>query len=403
MHPHTPPPEPVAPTMTDPRKHNTDDLPIAIDTLTALIEGELSGPEAREVRERLLDADADLAQRVELMSQDRVVLRTLGDELPPDGLDEVILAQLERAALLGLQAGEPGTRSLPVSRVGRQSPPRRHRMRWLQRPAGAGLAAAALLVLSVGVVMQIPPQRPRSTPLDPIAQTEIAADRPAAARSAADATQTAIAGDVPAPPRETTLAAAANTGDDGGTVLPDAAPVTGEIFTGDWDRALALLDEGRLLIRVRSASPEATHTRLEPLSTRSARAGEAWRIEQGVSEPLALAMQQKFAAPTADPADGYIAAADGARPPLVDPVLRAGRSALEGIYLVDARRDPAAIASLNAALSLGDGQVAVFEALVEPLDLPGVLTPDAVLWWSRPASSWFERRYVPVVIERVDR
>ncbi|QKK07100.1 MAG: hypothetical protein HND58_02280 [Planctomycetota bacterium] len=70
---------------------------------------------------------------------------------------------------------------------------------------------------------------------------------------------------------------------------------------------------------------------------------------------------------------------------------------------MDARRDSAAIASLNAALSLGDGQVAVFEALTEPLELPGVLTPDAVLWWSRPASSWSERRYVPVVIERVDR
>lgn len=118
--------------MPEDHQHTTE-LPIEIETLTALIEGELSGPEAHEVRERLLDADAELAQRVELMSQDRVVLRTLGDELPPEGLDEAILEQLERAALLGLQNGEPGTASLPVSRIGHLPQHRRRRMRWLHQ------------------------------------------------------------------------------------------------------------------------------------------------------------------------------------------------------------------------------------------------------------------------------
>ncbi|MFG0241179.1 MAG: hypothetical protein ACF8R9_00190 [Phycisphaerales bacterium JB054] len=387
--------------MPEDHQHNPD-LPIEIETLTALIEGDLSGPEAHEVRERLLDADAELAQRVELMSQDRVVLRTLGDELPPEGLDEAILEQLERAALLGLQNGEPGTASLPVSRVGRLPQHRRRRMPWLHRPAGAGLAAAALLVLSVGVVMQLLPSGPRPAPVGPLASGELAHDAAASDLSATEPSQTAIAGDVPTPPPETTLATevAAAKQD---PAHPGAAAVTGEIFTGDWDRALALLDEGRLLIRVRSASPEATLTRLEPLSARTARAGEAWRLEHDVTEPLAVAMHQKFAIPLPDPADQFIAAENGVRRPLVVPSLTEGRSALEGIYLVDARRDTAAIASLNAALSLGDGQVAVFEALAEPLELPGVLTPDAVLWWSRPASSWSERRYVPVVIERVDR
>lgn len=387
--------------MPEDHQHNTD-LPIEIETLTALIEGELSGPEAHEVRERLLDADPDLAHRVELMSQDRVVLRTLGDELPPEGLDEAILAQLERAALLGLQNGEPGTASLPVSRVGHLPQHRRRRMPWLHRPAGAGLAAAALLVLSVGVLMQFLPSGPRPSPVGPIASGETAADTAASAVSAAESARTAIAADVPTPPPETTLAAA-DTSAEQESSRPGTEPVTGEIFTGDWDRALALLDEGRLLIRVRSASPEATLTRLEPLSARPARAGEAWRVENDVTEPLAVAMHQKFAIPLPDPADQFIAAENGVRRPLVVPSLDEGRSPLEGIYLVDARRDSAAIASLNAALSLGDGQVAVFEALTEPLELPGVLTPDAVLWWSRPASSWSERRYVPVVIERVDR
>ncbi|QKK07099.1 MAG: hypothetical protein HND58_02275 [Planctomycetota bacterium] len=219
---------------------------------------------------RLLDADPDLAHRVELMSQDRVVLRTLGDELPPEGLDEAILAQLERAALLGLQNGEPGTASLPVSRVGHLPQHRRRRMPWLHRPAGAGLAAAALLVLSVGVLMQFLPSGPRPSPVGPIASGEVAADPAASAVSGAESARTAIAADVPKPPPETTLAAA-DTSADPAPARPGTEAVTGEIFTGDWDRALALLDEGRLLIRVRSASPEATLTRLEPLSARPAR------------------------------------------------------------------------------------------------------------------------------------
>ncbi len=79
-----------------------DRLPIDIDTLAALVEGDLDSREADEVRERLLTADPELAHRVEMMCQDRVAVRTLGDERPPAGLAEAVIARLEREALVGL-------------------------------------------------------------------------------------------------------------------------------------------------------------------------------------------------------------------------------------------------------------------------------------------------------------
>ncbi len=380
-----------------------DDLPIEADTLTALIEGELDGNTAHEVRERLLKADPELAQRVELMARDRVMLRTLGDETPPEGLGDEIIAQLEREALLGLRAGEPSTGSLPIARMARIHHRRTRRQgsgRWLTRPAGAGLAVAALLVLAAGVVLQLVPNSTPPAP-GPVASAETD-DTPLAVASETTSPAPVVAADVPDAPAA--LAAKTAAGDAAPAEIAEAAPVTGELFTDDWGRALALLDEGRLLVRVRSASPEATLARLEPLAARAPRAGQAWRLEDGVTEPIATAMQQKFAPTAVDTTPLRLAADAGPAEPLVDRShLQPARSAMAGLYLVDARRDTAAMASLNAALSLGDGQVAVFEELTEPLELPRVLTPEAVLWWSRPASSWVERRYVPVVIERVER
>lgn len=370
--------------------------PLDEDTLCALVEGDLDPEAAEAAHETLLSADPDLAQLVEMMSRDRVMVRTIGDETPPPGLDEVIIGRLEREVLLGLRSGEPGTRSLPVSQVGRE----RHRhqrggTRWLQRPAGAGLAAAALLVLAVGVVLQMLPARPQQPLVSPLAQGDTQADA-----AAEMVTPTAVAGDRPTPPTDPAVVPERVSPGPGTRLAGELAD--GEIFTGDWDRALALLDEGRLLIRVRSASPEATHARLVPLRERAPRAGQAWRLEEEVDPALAIAMQEKFAMPVADTGPLAIAADDTPARLMVEP-LDPPRTVLEGVYLVDARRDSSAIASLNAALSLGDGQVAVFEALPEPLELPAVLTPDAVLWWARPASSWSERRYLPVVIERVER
>ncbi len=380
-----------------------DDLPIEADTLAALIEGELDGDAAHEVRERLLTADPELAQRVELMAQDRVMLRTLGDETPPEGLGDEIIAVLEREALLGLRAGEPSTGSLPIARMARIHRRRTRRQgsgRWLTHPAGAGLAVAALLVLAAGVVLQLLPNSSPPTP-GPVASGETD-NSPLEIASETTSPAPVVAADVPDAP--VNLAAESAAGDAAPIEIADAAPVAGDLFTDDWDRALALLDEGRLLVRVRSASPEATLARLESFTARSPRAGQAWRLEDGVTESIATAMQQKFAPTEIDTSPLRMASDSGSAEPLVDQSNRQpARSVMEGLYLVDARRDTAAMASLNAALSLGDGQVAVFEELAEPLELPSVLTPEAVLWWSRPASSWAERRYVPVVIERVER
>ncbi|VAX41833.1 hypothetical protein MNBD_PLANCTO03-992, partial [hydrothermal vent metagenome] len=113
------------------------DLPIDIDTLAALVEGDLGCQEADAVRERLLAHDPELATRVEMMARDRVMLRTLGDEQPPAWLAESVLARLEREALLGLAEGDPLTGSLPISSVRTVRPSRlAGAARWMFSPAG---------------------------------------------------------------------------------------------------------------------------------------------------------------------------------------------------------------------------------------------------------------------------
>lgn len=373
------------------------DFPVDLDTLGALVEGDLEAREAEAVRERVLRADPDLARRIEMMAEDRVMLRLLPDEPAPEGLGEAVVARVEREALLGLSGGD-GDGPIPISRYETQ----REGRRWLTTPAGAGLAAAALLALVVGVMMQtLPwngggpaPAGPRADALaggDPVRDVQPLAMAPleAARAVAADAPAAADVAELRAEP-----------GAEGLTLA--ALEESERTFTDDWDRALALLREGRLLVRVRSASPPETLARLEPLHARSSRAGEAWRLEETVSQTVASAMHARYA-PASQGASLMLAdgAAAARAEPLADPVSQ--RSALEAIFLADARCDRSAMASLLAALSLGDGQVAVFEELAEPLELPGVYTPDAVLWWSRPVQDWAERRHVPVVLERVER
>ncbi|VAX36143.1 hypothetical protein MNBD_PLANCTO03-1938, partial [hydrothermal vent metagenome] len=214
-------------------------------------------------------------------------------------------------------------------------------------------------------------------------------------------------GDVPPPP-EDERAGLALTG--GEALAPDPAM----LFTNDWDRALALLAEGRLLVRVQSADPTRTIAQLGRFTDRATRPGEAWRLETEVAEPIAVAMETRFA-PVVLPDDSRnkplaFAADEGvgeARESLSMAQLQqqhkvAPSSPLEAVYMADTRLDRAAMASLRSALSLGNGQVAVFEELASPIELPRVLTPDAVLWWGRPVREWSARVYVPIVVERMD-
>lgn len=367
-----------------------EDLPVEVDTLAALVEGDLDDREADRVREALLRADPELARRVELMAHDRVALRTLPDAPPPAGLAEAITEQLERETLLGLASGEPTAGSIAVSRVPRVSPA--HRRRRL-RPAGVGLAAAAMLALGVGLALRfgtpaetMPPASEGTT----IARSETQT-RPAPAE--AETPPVAVAADVPDPPAG---------GESPASLASGSAPAEPETFTGDWDRALALLGEGRLLVRVRTAAPERVASRLASLQTRTPRPGESWRLGPDVPGSLAAAVHARFAPESASGGPLVLAGSEEAPSPLVGSPAAAG-TVLEGVYMADARFDRAAMASLLSALSLGDDQAAVFEELPEALHLPGVHTPEAVLWWSRPPSEWSERRHVPVVIERVER
>lgn len=371
-------------------------LPIDLDTLAGLVEGDLDDARADAVREQLLAADPEIAHRVEMMCQDRVMLRTLGDERPPPGLADAVIARLEREALLGLADGDTTGGPIPISRV------REHRTsrwagtgRWLASPAGAGLALAAALALAVGITLQVLPGRgsaqPKAGDLGPIAKNDTTVpERAMSSEPTAD--QTAIAAEVPDPPPMEIAKAE----------VPEPAPA--ELFSDDWDRALSLMAEGRLLVRVRSVEPTETEARLAGFVGRADRPGEAWRLGSEVDQPVATALETKFApVRQAEEPRAFASDAQGPQPDIPDMHPREKRSPLEAVYLADTRADRAALASLSAALSLGDGQRAVFEELPEPLGLPSVLTPDAVLWWGRPANEWVKRGFVPVVIERVER
>ncbi|HZW11042.1 MAG TPA: hypothetical protein VFF69_14160 [Phycisphaerales bacterium] len=363
--------------------------------LAALVEGDLGSREADVVRERLLAADPDLAARVELMERDRVMLRALGDETPPTGLAESVVARLERDALLGLSGGADHV-SMPVSVV------RPGRTRgtgiagWMTSPAGAGLAMAAVLALAVGVTLQLT-GGPRGAPLGgsgrPVEGNPLMGEPSLAQHEPAP--EPRVLGEAPAAPEQQPIALAAED-------APE--PVLERVFTDDPDRALALLAEGRLLVRVRAAAPDAAAAELARLAERPARPNEAFRIAADVPDPIVLAMESRYAPAAGEPGPVEFASSEPSHRAAPDrPDVREPTSMLEAVYLADARLDASALASLRHALALGDGKTAEFEELPEPLDLPGVLTPDAVLWWARDPSEWSRRGYVPVVIERVER
>jgi len=371
-------------------------LPVDETILAALVEGDLGGREADAVRERVLAADPELAATIELMERDRVMLRALGDETPPAGLAESVVARLEREALLGLASGEPASARPPVSMVHAARRRPSGAARWMTSPAGAGLAMAAVLALAVGVTLQVigPGRGGSPSPRPELIDEAGAAPGPLALDGGG--AEPRVAGDRPAPPALTRAA------DEEPAALASQTPEAERTFD-DADRALALLAEGRLLVRVRAAAPEQATAELARLVSRQPRANEAFRLADQVTEPVALAMERRFA-PASVEHDPLIYAAGEDQPPGEDRAeVRPAESALESVYMADARTDRAALASLLAALSLGDGKAATFEELPEPLELPRVLTPDAVLWWGRSPGEWSRRAYVPVVVERVER
>jgi hypothetical protein len=379
-------------------RETSNPFPMDESILAALVEGDLDVREADSVRERLLAADPAWAARIELMERDRVMLRALGDETPPNGLTESVIARLEREALLGLASGEPASGRPPVSIVR----PAQHGRdggfgRWMFSPAGAGLAMAAVLALAVGAALQVIGPRPAPVPpLAPDLASEAEANPAGAiALDRHGPSERAVMGD-PAPQPSPEGAS------DRPAALALEQPQPDRTFS-EPERAVALLAEGRLIIRVRAAAPEEATAELGRIAGRQFRPNEAFRLQPEISEPLALAMERHFAPPAIDDAPRVLAADDD-RPVAIEPrTVEQPLSSLESIYLADARLDRAALASLLAALSLGDGRVAVFEELAEPLELPRVLTPDAVLWWGRAPSEWSRRAYLPIAIERVEQ
>ncbi len=178
--------------------------------------------------------------------------------------------------------------------------------------------------------------------------------------------------------------------------------------------ALRRLDFGDFLSNAtKVVARSLTTTMLWHLFPRRSSPSQAWHLERDVPSTVLASVDALLTPETVPVATGPIVMADSQNPdharlaapdsdssqaPRVQPV-----SALSAMYLADTRHDTAALASLLAALSLGDGQRAVFEELAKPVQIPPVYTQESVLWWSRSPSQWVRRANVPVVVERIER
>ncbi|MCA9298554.1 MAG: hypothetical protein KDA28_05780, partial [Phycisphaerales bacterium] len=164
--------------------------------------------------------------------------------------------------------------------------------------------------------------------------------------------------------------------------------------------ARALLAERRLMIRVRSADGLSTLASLRDMRDEQ----PVWRVDEG-AESIVLAQMERPALPVLErgvtlPVVVASDRPDEGREPSAEE--RAERERLNEFVAVYGASLDAESPALGALLSLltMPGQEAVFEALDEPADLMGDLTPRSVIWWSR-SSHWRQRVHVPILVEAV--
>ena len=153
--------------------------------------------------------------------------------------------------------------------------------------------------------------------------------------------------------------------------------------------AAPYLTSGRLIVCARSGSAALTATAIADLSSRRIGPDHSFGIEERVGED-ALA---SIGMPRTEPP--VIASATGGPARVVVPERAAWGARV--------RPTPAALAALRKSLE-DAGMSVEFRLLAEPIEAwpgrdGGDGTPDSVLWWSTPPSSWDRSVGVPVVID----
>lgn len=327
------------------------------------IEGTLA-PAQRADLEALLSRHPGLRDHIAAMRSDRALVADLIFELPPDvDLVAPVLAKLEPEVL-------------PLRRM--EVPRRRRDVRWTPATGRRlALAAAVLLIAGfVGLYLRSQPNTPNVLP-------PVAADTPEA----------------PVPP----VLIAEGPGVDPPAmespdpIAPERLLVAAEGFweadrtlEPDLQRAVQLLGEGRLTIRVLARSEQAAREGLDAMQAGIPSRSTTWALAGRFDESLCqqwerIASQQPV----------------WALDQQTNAMIEVPRPALIEVWSADVQLDAPALASLVHALSELGWRVHLEESR-EPLEVePTSLS--AALWWEQPPSTWRSTGCVPIVIDALVR
>ncbi len=417
--------------------------------LLDLIEGvELTG-ERRRVVEQVLRERPALARRVQAMAADRRAVQSLGHERAPGDLVArtvatavaEIEAEREAEALRALAepSGEASVHELRVSSIqpGRASVlavvGRAVRSRWA-RP----VAVAAVLSLGVGGLWMIAGSMFSGRGGQgkvPVLVADGGTSGPAGEGGEGGGSMRGVpAGDArlagsPAPGLSGDDAAVRDGASDGAMAVgPAEQPTSAEAAAQRAAAALAArrarlerelvhaapaLEEGRVVIRLRSLQPTATLDRMEGLTGVPAAGSALPRVvrvpESGVSAVTASVIGhdtgQRLARrsrPEGDPAGpwasgaGRAGGADG-RPeiPDVEPAMELSSR----VY--SARIEPTrqALASLAGLLSAGPEVEVFIDVMARPVPVQTPADMGSILWWTGSSSGWSRRIDLPIVVQ----
>ncbi|MBX3362505.1 MAG: hypothetical protein KF705_13860 [Phycisphaeraceae bacterium] len=369
-----------------------------VDELDLLgwVEGDL--PRGRQgAVEALLAREPRLRELLEAMSADREVVRSLGPVSAPPDLLSRVEQQLERDLLVGLSGPSSDSLSIPVSRVVVKGDGILARLS--RGPALRYGAMAAMLVIAgtVGILLRPslvsrevytsgaqPPMLHVPNELASVLGADVSesVDAVAAGRIASEQ-----------PPSLTDLAIAR-------ADLAESLAPADELVTPE--RAVELLREGRLAIRVRTLDRERTFERLASIH---AEPRATWALLDRAGEGVVAAFVPR-AGPEGSRIDPRVLASEGvrgsgSRPAIVIPA--APTPDAPAVYIAEVDETARALATLRGVLGTGSNQVAEFVALEERVATPAPASVESLLWWTRPPSGWVERRTLPVVVEGVSR
>jgi hypothetical protein len=412
--------------------------------LLDLIEGVELPEQRRRAVEQVLREHPSLARRVRAMAADRRAVMALGHERAPGDLaaravavaSAELEAEREAEALRALAEprGEPSVHELRVSTI----QPRRAsvlavvgravRSRWA-RP----VAAAAALALGIGGVWLLAGSLRTGRGTAPVRVADGGAPDSAPERGAGagplSGASMVDARPVDGPSRTGDEPAGwdgrAGTGEGEVAVGPAEQPTSAEAaaqraaaalaarrarLERELVRAAPALEEGRVVIRLRSLHPAATLDRIEGLTGVPAAGSALPRVvrvpESGVSAVTSAVMSheaaQRLARRTrteADPAGPWASGAGGPgvvpeMPDLEPPMELAPR-----VY--SARLEPTrqALAALAGLLSAGPEVEVFIDVLAQPVPVEAPADLGSILWWTGPSSAWQRRIDLPIVVQ----